>query len=305
MANIYPSHVVINQQNIAELTSTFERSYKQITHEILTATDFGVKNRRAILSQIETILEGLGVDVQSFLDRELPGYYKIGADEGIRQLRNVKADISVSTGFNRIHENAINALVDDASRSFGESLTGVGRSANLLLGRTARDLMTEQIATGIIGGAAMRRVRNNIKGVLADQGLSALVDKGGRKWSLDTYAEMLFRTKVVESRNRGLMNRLAENGFDLVQVSNHNSSHAACAQWEGVILSISGQTQGFSTVAEAEVSGLFHPNCEHAINAISPAIAKMTQAYYPDERARQIDEEQMQKLTDMGLVDPS
>lgn len=302
MASIYPTEVAIDEQKIAKLTEVFKESYKTITKEILTATDFGVRNRKQILSQIRSILEELGVNVQEFVDTEIPAAYKQGAAEAVKQLNNVKADISVSTGFNTVHTQTISALVDDTAKAFAESITGVNRSANLLLGRATREVLTQKLAEGMIGGKALRSARQTIKGVLQEQGLSALVDKGGHTWSLDRYAEMLYRTKVVEARNRGLVNRLVENGHDLVQVSSHNSSHKECADWEGKILSITGETPGFPTLDDAESSGLFHPNCQHAINALSPSIAKMTKAYYVDEKSRSIGEAEMQKLEDMGLL---
>jgi len=132
---MYPLQVEINEKNVDKLTKTFKTAYASIVKEIDTATNFGVANRRAILRQIEETLTDLGVDVQDFLQNELTDYYKIGADEAIEQLDNVGAKIGVKEGFNRVHNEAIAALVDDASRAFGESMTGVARSAQLLLGK--------------------------------------------------------------------------------------------------------------------------------------------------------------------------
>jgi hypothetical protein len=94
---------------------------------------------------------------------------------------------------------------------------------------------------------------------------------------------MLFRTKVVEARNRGMVNRMAENGYDLVQVTAHAGTCPICAPWEGKILSISGQSKEYDSVAEAEADGLFHPNCRHAINTLVPSLAKKTNAYTNEE----------------------
>jgi len=278
---MYPLHVEVNEKNILRIQRTFKRAYKDIVSEIGTATNFGVANRKAILAQIEQILTELGVDAEEFLEDELTAYYKVGADQAVKQLSNIGADVGIKEGFNRIHKQAIFALVDDTTRAFGESLTGVKRSAELLLGRAVREQITQKIATGLISGEALREVRRNIKGVLAEQGLDALKDKGGRSWKLDRYAEMLFRTKAVESRNRGLVNRMVENGYDLVQVSKHTGTCPLCAPWEGKILSITGKTDGYDTVRQAEESGLFHPNCRHAINALVPSLAKQTRAYDP------------------------
>jgi len=293
---MYPLQVEVNEENVNKLTKTFKTTYTSIVKEIDTANDWGVANRKAILRQIEQILTDLGVDVQKFLETELTDYYKIGANEAIEQLDNIGAEIGVKQGFNRIHQQAIAALVDDASRAFGESMTGVARSAQLLLGKISRETLTQKIAEGVIGGKARAEVGKIIKGTLRAQGLDALIDKGGHSWTLDRYADMLFRTKVVEARNRGLINRMVENNYDLVQVSSHPDTCEMCASWQGKILSARGQTPGYPTVADAENEGLFHPNCRHAINVLIPSLAKMTKAYNPDEETVVISETTAKKI---------
>ena len=278
---MYPKQVAVNQKNIDRLTETFKSAYKSIYDEIATATDFGVANRKQILAQIEAILTELGTNAQEFVEKELTAQYTTGANQAVKQLRNVGADISVAEGFNKIHTNAIAALVDDATRAFGESLTGVGRSGQLLLGKISRETLTQKLAEGMIGGKARKEVVKVIKGTLQQQGLDALIDKGGNSWTLDRYSDMLFRTKAVEARNRGLMNRMAENDYDLVQVSSHGAGDV-CGDWEGQILSATGATPGYDTVADAEAAGLFHPNCRHAINVLIPSLARETEAYNPD-----------------------
>lgn len=286
---MYPTQVEINESNILKITNTFKSAYKDIVHEITNATSFGVRNRKAILAQIDAILTNLGVDVDSFIKEELPNYYRAGADEAIIQLRNVGAPVDIKEGFNRVHKEAIFALVDDTSNAFGESLSGVARSANQLLGKATRDVITQKMATGLVGGKAIKEVKKTIVGTLQQQGLDALKDKAGRSWTLDRYAEMLFRTKSVEARNRGLMNRIVENGYDLVQVSSHGATDV-CGQWEGKILSSTGETPGYDTVADAEAGGLFHPNCKHAINVLIPSLSRKTSAYNPDIETKFIEE---------------
>jgi len=282
-APLYPQSIAFNEKTLNAYTAMFQKAYTEIVKKINGATNFGVANRKAILSQIEKTLIDLGDEVNGQLEIQIPKYYKNGADEAVKQLNNVGADVSVSTGFNRVHTQAIQALTSDASRSIAESIQGVGRSARQLLGKAVRDQITQQIGTGIISGDALKTVRQNIKGVLQDQGLSSLVDKGGHSWDLDTYADMVFRTKAVEARNRGLLNRMVENNYDLVQVSAHGATDA-CGEWEGKILSITGETteldgESVATIAEAEAAGLFHPNCRHALNALIPSLARQTMAY--------------------------
>lgn len=276
----FPLTVEVNENNIKELTSFYKRAYKEIIEEIESVSSFTAGRRRQVLSQIDNILSELGVNTKEFLETELPEYYKTGANQAIQQLRKISASIRIATGFSKIHQNAINAIIDDTSRAFGESINGVNRSARRLLNTAVKEEITFRLAGGQLRGEALRKTKQRIIGVLKDEGLSALVDKGGRKWELDRYAEMLIRTKAVEARNTGLANRMVENNYDLVQVSAHGATDV-CGKWEGKILSRTGNTPGYPTVAQAESDGLFHPNCKHAINVMQLELAKQTMGWNP------------------------
>lgn len=277
MAN-FPTVVTINEANIEKITELYKSAYSQIGSELKTATNFGIANRKSILRQIDSILIDLGAEVSDIMKREVAKYYEIGADEAIGQLKDVGAEISVSGGFNRIHQEAITALIDDTTKSFGNSISGVSRSAQLLLNTAVKEQITQQLAIGKIGGATLRQIKNNVIGVFEREGLSALTDKAGRTWTLDRYSEMLIRTKAVEARNTGMINRIVENDYDLVQVSSHGATDQ-CGKWEGEILSVTGNTPGYKTVQQAIDDGLFHPNCKHAMNVIVSDLAKQTKAY--------------------------
>ena len=283
MSKLYPVNVDPTPEQARKLVSIFRSAQTRIVKEIATATDFGVSHRKAILLQVDEILIELGEDIQVFTDKTLSGFYKEGADMAVKQLKNVDADIAVKSGFNRLHRDAIIALVDDTVSRYAEAITGVKRSTQRLLGQALRQQLAQEIAFGALTGDALRTVRRNIKGLLQEEGLAALVDKGGRKWSLDRYSEMLYRTKIVEARNMGLANRMAENNYDLVQVSDHEGECQLCRPWEGKILSITGNTKKYPSLQTAIDAGLFHPNCKHAINALIPKIAKQTKAYDPEK----------------------
>lgn len=283
MANsMYPLQVAIPDEKVAILQRLFAEAYKEIVGEIAGATDFSVKRRKAILTQIDGILTDLGTNVDEFLEKEMPEFYESGARDAIKQLENINAPLDIVQGFDVVHKETIRALIDDTSIAFQEAMAGVKRSADLLVGRATRELLTQKIATGLVTGDALREVRQTIKGVLAEQGLDALKDKSGRAWKLDTYADMLFRTQAVQARNYGMANRMVENGYDLVQVSQHFAACKLCQPWEGKILSVTGKTSGWPTLSEAINGGLFHPNCKHAINALIPKLATKTRAYDPN-----------------------
>lgn len=285
----FPEEVQINEGSIEKLISLYKKAYKEILSEVEHATAFGIRNRLQILKQIEKILQEMGIDATQIIRDEITRAYELGATESVEQLDYVGAEIKVARGFNRIHADAIEVLVDDTQKSFLESLQGVKRSTSTLLGKTVREQITERLAIGKIGGKTLRDIQKSIVQTFREEGLSALTstytNKNGtvvnRQWSLEQYAEMLIRTKAVEARNRGLINRMVENGYDLVQVSAHAGCDL-CQPWEGKILSVTGNTKGYPTVKQAEDKGLFHPNCKHAINTLIPELAEVTNAYNPN-----------------------
>ncbi len=270
----HTSPVRLNDKETAKLISTYKKAYKQVFKEIVTIKDFRVRTRRQTLANIREILVDLKVDVDGFVEDEIERFYKGGALDAVRELKYQGADIEAPSSFNRIHQDAIKTLVSETQEAFGLSMHGVMKDSKFILGKAVRDSITARLLEGTITGKVRREIRKNIVNDLKENGFTALVDKGGRKWSLEAYTNMLISTKGTEARNRGTGNRLAELGFDLVLVTTHNTSHKECAVWEGRILSLTGETKGYPTVAEATDEGLFHPNCKHAINAFVPELNK-------------------------------
>lgn len=269
----------IRQGDIDKLIDLYKATYLKLSKEIIDATDAGKINKARVMARINLELENLGVDVEAWVKGELPQYYLDGANIAQQDLRALGVDISKQTGFATINAQAIQALTDETVGAFGASITAVSRSARNLLDSAIKQQITMTIAEGRLTGDARRTVSAAVVQNLEDNGLSALTDSAGKEWSFENYARMLVRTKAVEARNQGLANRMLASGYDLVQVSDHNSDHPACAAWEGEVVSLTGQTPGYDSLADAIDGGLFHPNCEHAINVIVPSLAAKTEPY--------------------------
>lgn len=276
---LFPTEVELNEEKIRKLNELYLTAQKRIESELLHATDFGAFRRRQILSQIDKIVEGLQLEINGYLQKELPFFYKQGAKDAVKQLKKIGAGIETSSGFSLIHQEAVKILIDDTAKAFAESMTGMKRSANAVLNQAVKQQITQQIAMGKITGESLKDTKDLVAGIIQNKGINSLIDKGGRPWTLDRYSEMLIRTKTVEARNRGLVNRMAENGYDLVEVTSNGTTCQLCAPWEGKILSVSGNDPDYPALSEAEADGLFHPNCQHAINAIHLDLVAQIDAY--------------------------
>ncbi len=271
--------IKIREGRIDALIQLYEATYKRLTVEMLTASEAGKIQKARVMARINAELTALGVDVQAWVNDEIPKYYLDGANVAIQDLRAQGVDVSARSNFAVINKEAIAALTDDVALSFANAIRGVGRSANTLLSQAVKQQLNAIIADGKLTGDARRTISRNLAAAIRDNGFTALTDGGGRQWTLENYTRMLARTKAVEARNQGLANRMLGFGYDLVQVSNHRSEHPACAFWEGKILSLTGKTAGYPTLQQAINAGLFHPNCQHAINVFHPELAELTTAY--------------------------
>ena len=281
--------VKIRTGRIDDLIDLYKSSYKKLSEEIVTATESGKIQKVRVMARINAELTSLGVDVNEWVKREIPQYYMDGANQAIQDLKALGVDVSKPSGMAAINRQAIAALLDDVSLSFAESIRTLSRNSRKLLTDVQRQQINLTIAKGRLEGADLKAIVSGVKDTLKQDGLGVLVDKAGRTWTFDNYADMLVKTKIVEARNQGLANRMLQNGYDLVQISTHASKHEACRVWEGKILSISGSTPegtelpgGFvvsGTLEQAKIAGLFHPRCQHAANVIVPELAAKTKAY--------------------------
>lgn len=281
--------VKIRSGNIDDLIVLYKYTYSRMVKEITTATEAGKINKARVMARINAELTALGVNVDEWVKRDIPQYYLDGANVAIQDLRALGIDVSKSTNFAIINQEAIKALTDEVALSFAQGITALSRNARRTLDDTFKRQLNFIIAQGKLTGDTRKEISNALKQRLQDEGIQSITDRGGREWSFDTYTRMLARTKAVEARNQGLINRMLSVGYDLVQVTRHNSTHKACRDLEGKILSITGATPagtklpgGFEvwgTLDAAKAHGLFHPNCEHAINVFNADLAAKTKVY--------------------------
>lgn len=281
----------LDEDAIKRLIALYKRTADALLDDFDSVTDFSRARRLALLAEVDKELKKLGAETQRWLDTEVPKAYKDGmidAIEGLRVLVNkelIAPDaLKVKALFTTVNKQSVQALIDDASKLFGEGLSLVGKSVRSITTQAFQREIRAKLAEGVVTGQTRKEIVSAVKQELRDRGLTSLTDRGGRSWTLDRYADMLARTKLREARNTGLGNKMLENGQDLVQVSINGSDHQACADWEGKILSLSGQTDGYDTVDDAEADGLFHPNCKHTINPIEPSLAEKTLGWDVEEQ---------------------
>lgn len=134
--------------------------------------------------------------------------------------------------------------------------------------KTIRKITKEEMSVQ----AAKDQGRRSTKKALAErfrkEGNIAVRDRAGRRWTIERYTEMVTRTKMLQAHVEGTREEAAYRGVDLAVISSHSATDA-CANFEGQIISMNGETDGFMTYDELRASNLiFHPNCRHKVTPI-------------------------------------
>lgn len=154
-------------------------------------------------------------------------------------------------------------LIDNLTLRLVGAARMVGRRADDALREAALQAALRQVEAE----APMGQAADDLERQFRRRGVTAFVDRRGRQWRLSTYAEMAVRTTSAEALARGTVEKMAEFGFDLVEVSSHGCSHHPgdpshpCVTLEGETLSITGATPGYERLPRFPL----HPNCEHFI----------------------------------------
>jgi cell division septum initiation protein DivIVA len=99
----------------------------------------------------------------------------------------------------------------------------------------------------------------------AARGITAATDTAGRQRGLVTHVEATVQHEAGQAVITGFTHRLAEDGDDLVIVTESPHPCPQCDPWEHRVLSLSGRDARRPSLATARAAGLFHPRCMHTL----------------------------------------
>lgn len=252
--------VRLSEDEARRLVSLCTDAEREILDAINQALLRGNKTEylKAMLENVKLIQQDLLTGSRTWCEEALPRIYIEGGQFAEAQLE--KAGLKLESGYGAIHQQAVQVLAENTYQLLENVTLTIGRRVDDIY----RTMALENIRGSVAGYETWKQAATRIRERLADKGVTGFRDVAGREWSMRSYSEMVARTSTMEAHLAGTGNRLLENGHDLVQVSHHSKPCEFCIPWEGKILSLSGKTGGYPTLAQAKEKKLFHPNCKHA-----------------------------------------
>lgn len=251
----------------APLAGIYGQAYQQLLGMLQSNASTMWRKERAevMLKRVNEAVAKLDAATKKELEIAVPRIYKSFGYASIEDLHiggEIKdKDFPLQLG--QPHLEAAQAMANEAYLKFGHTMQGMQRSAEEYINLAQQDAIRARIGAGTLTGETAEAIAKDVKENINQQGITAFIDKSGKRWQLDVYATMLTRTSLAGASRGATINLANEYDYDLVKVTRHGSTHKECLVWEGKILSLNGKNKQYPSIEDAKYEGLFHVNCRH------------------------------------------
>jgi len=246
----------ITDAQAEKLIKLYSRAEKEIMAETNKALLRGNSTRQldAMLRNVKKIRKDLLGGARDWSEQAIQEAYEAGMKS---------TGLPGGAGFEAVHQQAVKVLAENAYGRFEIVDQVIGRRVNDVY----RSIALENVTGQVVGYQTWQQTAKRIRSDMADRGITGFVDAAGKRWNMESYAEMLARTVPRAAMIEGTKNRLLEHGHDLAEIIGGIGENTCdhCREWNGRIVSLTGKTSGYPTLDEARDAGVFHPQCSHNI----------------------------------------
>lgn len=265
-------------RDVNRLIRTYKAGIKDITQRVTLLATYGEIDQfqaQSLLAQITFTLRGLDAETQAWTEATITKAFGDGQARTILALGEAKtlAEAASLASFSMLARDTLEALIADTYSDLLFATQNTDRKVKALV----RRVVAEQMRNKAVQQLGRETMRKAVVSELTKKGLTerfnaeawvGIVDKAGRRWNLNTYAEMVVRTKLNQAHVEGTRVESLERDVDLAIVSSHGAKDP-CRHFEGMVISLNGLTPGYRTYEELYQSGLiFHPNCKHKVTPL-------------------------------------
>lgn len=239
---------------------------------------------------IKNIADKYNLQLEAWANITIPSLYYEGMTNAVNASIKGGQVYSFDQSFVAKHQEALEALISQTYTYTSKIAQGIQDSGTRALTFAEQEKIKVEIGKGLMTGADQNTIAKGVANILKQAEATAVVSVTGRRQGIDTYASTLARSILTDAQWQGTSNTVIQEGYDLVQVSDHFGECALCRPYENEVLSLTGRTKGYTTLAEAKANGLQHANCRHSISPYTEGLAEVskvwdvkTQSYQPKE----------------------
>ncbi|WP_422445983.1 phage minor capsid protein [Thermoanaerobacterium sp. DL9XJH110] len=249
------------EKQIQQLIELYRQGFEEILRIIIQKEAKGQWTTywKAILKDVYDILSQLDDNTQQWIQQTIGQVYSQNAAQVVAYLNSL--GLNKINEANVIHQRAIDVVAQNMADNLRDAFQFIGRRIN----DEFRRIGLEETGRKFVSGTTVRDMKQRLVQRLLDQGQTAFIDKLGRKWRLDSYAEMVARTTTREAATIATINECKEFGVDLVRISTHYPTCELCAPLQGKVFSLSGRDKRYPKYDGDRARVPVHPNCRHVL----------------------------------------
>lgn len=282
-----------NAREIEALRKLYLKAETDIINEIGRLRSLGYADYHlvAALERIQGILQSMQDEAWKYVPRMIEKMFYVRVPEA-RNIIGATPESQMAAYTNaRVPTPTQQDIAQRLATTLMAQLSDAAMTASTLIGEvmlgTRRDDAASRIALKYTArikatGEGIRKVLPEFVREMTQNGVTAFVDRAGRKWALHTYADMVTRTTSRQADVLAVLT--ADPDQDLYAISSHGTTCAICAPLEGRVYSRSGTdpvypplSAAFGKVDRAGGDDLsntwlnIHPNCLHQLLPWTPA----------------------------------
>ena len=284
-----------HDKELEKLVAIFLKAETDIINEIGRLRSQGLVDYHAVaaLERVQAILRKMENDAWEYVPQMIEKQFYVRVPEARKRLDVPETPAKHAAGYRnaaaltgeqmdivqRLTQNLMGEITD-------ATMTSMTTLQSAILGRIQPDVYRrvgmEQVAAMQATGRGVSKTAPAFVELLRREGVTAFIDKAGRRWSLHTYCSMVTRTTSRQAEIAAVLT--ADPEHDLYKISSHNTTCKICAPFEGRVYSRSGTDPDFPPLALAfgkiDRGGPdtlantwlnIHPNCLHVLIPWTPA----------------------------------
>ncbi len=248
------------KKRVKQLSNIYSLSRRKIVAELLSMEDFTIREKQRVLKDLDAELRRLVGKSDKWYSTHLKSAYKEGEYDVVDYLKRIGVKGIV---YDTSDAEMVEQLIKRSHNYTREAISGIRRNTSMILDDLTIKRIQQIMAEDTVGSISLKEIKGDLVDYLMKKGVT-IRDSAGRRWELESYAEMIARTDLMNSYNQGVASQILHSGGDLAYITSYASCECKiCLEWEGEVVSITGKTAGYRTLDDAYGEGLFHPNCKH------------------------------------------
>ena len=248
-----------SEAELEKLIQIYLKAETDIINEIGRLRSQGLVDYHAVaaLERVQAILRKMENDAWEYVPKMIEREFYVNHPEARRFYESVKKHAAgyenalvLTVAEQDVVERLVTALMGEITDA---AMTAMATLQDALIGRVEPDIYRrvglEQVAAQAATGRGVNKAVPAFVEALRREGVTAFVDKAGRRWSLHTYCTMVSRTTRRQAQVLSVLERNPSQ--DLYKITSHGTTCALCAPYEGRVYSKSGTNPDFPPLADA------------------------------------------------------